>query len=283
MKENHEGLSKILDILKKNPRGMSVTQITEAVGMNRITVGHYLDILRTSGEVDMETFGQSKVYFISHRGPICPLMNTSSDYVIVFENILKIVHVNSNVISLMNRKKDEIVGKNIRTILRCIDTGTNLQQIIDRALEGEEVIEDIRIVKDAEEHFFLMKVIPTVFVNGTPGIAIILEDTTEYHKSVQALKESEAKFRELLKNIGALLDRLEHIAELNDQIRDPLQVIVGISELENDDLMEQIRKQVDEIDRIIRQLNVGNIEADNVRTFVHKYAGKTKELRTEHQ
>lgn len=273
MKENHEGLSKILEILKQNPRGMSVTQITEAVGMNRITVGHYLDILRTSGEVDMETFGQSKVYFLSHRVPISALMNHSSDYMIVLDNMLKIAHVNSNVISLMGRRKDEIVGKNIRSILRCIDTGTNIQQIIDRALAGEEVIEDIRILKDGEEHFFLMKVIPTVFVNGTPGITIILEDTTDYHKSVQALKESEEKCKELLKNISALLDRLEHIAELNDQIRDPLQVIVGITECENEDLMEQIRKQVDEIDRIIRQLDIGTVEAENVRTFVHKYAG----------
>jgi len=262
---------------------MSVTQISEIVGMNRITVGHYLDILRTSGEVDMETFGQSKVYFISHRVPISALMNHSSDHVIVLDNSLKIVYVNKNVISLLHRKKEEIINNNIRDILDRLDTGTDLRHIIDQAIGGKEVTEEIRIVTDSEEYFFRMKVIPTVFQDGSPGITIILEDTTEYHKSIQALKESEEKFRELLKNIGALLDRLEHIAELNDQIHDPLQVIVGITELENEDLMEQIRKQVDEIDRIIRQLNIGNIEADNVRTFVHKYAGTTKELRTEQQ
>ncbi len=277
MKENHVGLTKILALLKENPRGMSVTQISETIGMNRITVGHYLDILRTSGEVDLETFGQSKVYFLSHRVPISALMNHSSDYVIVLDNSLKIVYVNNNVISLFHRKKEEILNKNIRDILRRLDTGTDLQQIIDQALEGEEVAEEIRIITHSEEFFFKMKVIPTVFLDGSPGITILLEDTTEYHKSIQALQESEQKFRELLENINELLGKVEQIAELNDQIRNPLQVIVGITDLENVGRLDQIKEQANEIDRIIRQINIGNIEAENIRTFIYGYNGRTEE------
>jgi len=277
MKENHVGLTSILELLKENPRGMSVTQISEIVGMNRITVGHYLDILRTSGEVDMETFGQSKVYFLSHRVPISALMNHSSDYVIVLDNSLKIVYVNKKVISLLHRKKEEILNKNIQDILRRLDTGTDLRHIIDQAQGGEEVTEEIRIVTDSEEYFFRMKVIPTVFQDGSPGITIILEDTTEYHKSIQALQESERKFRELLEKINELMARVEEIGELNDQIRNPLQVIVGISDLENVGMLDQIKEQANEIDRIIRQINIGNIEAENIRTFIYGYNKRTEE------
>lgn len=280
MKENHEGLTKILEILKQNPRGMSVTQITEIVGMNRITVGHYLDILRTSGEVDMETYGQSKVYFISQRVPISAMMNLSSDYVIVLNNALKIVQVNSNIISLLNRKKEEIIDKKIQDILHPHNTGIDLQQKIDQALEGEEVTEEIRIIKDTEELFFKMKVIPTVFADGTPGITIILEDITEYRRSIKALQESEQKFRELLKNISELLVKVENIAELNDQIRNPLQVIIGITDLENAEMTDQIKEQANEIDKIIRQLNIGNIEAENIRAFFRKYAETAKNNET---
>lgn len=272
MKENHEGLTKILEILKQNPRGMSVTQITEIIGMNRITIGHYLDILRTSGEVDMETYGQSKVYFISHRVPISAMMNLSSDYVIVLNNALKIVQVNSNIISLLHRRKEDIIDKKIQDILYPLNTGIDLQPKIDQALEGEEVVEEIRILKDEEELFFKMKVIPTVFTDGSPGITIILEDITEYRRSISALQESEQKFRELLKNISELLVKIEHIAELNDQIRNPLQVIIGITDLENVEMTDQIKEQANEIDKIIRQLNIGNIEADNIRAFFKKYS-----------
>ncbi len=277
MKENHGGLTKILEILQQNPRGMSVTQITEIVGMNRITIGHYLDILRTSGEVDMETYGQSKVYFISHRVPISAMMNLSSDYVIVLNNTQKIVQVNSNIISLLHRRKEDIINKNIKDILLPLITGIELQPKIDKALGGEEVIEEVRILKDAEELFFKMKVVPTVFADGSPGITIILEDITEYRKSIKALQESEQKFRELLKNISELLVKVEHIAELNDQIRNPLQVIIGITDLENVEMTDQIKEQINEIDKIIRQLNIGNIEAENIRTFFKKYADTTKE------
>ncbi|MBT8507602.1 hypothetical protein AZH53_04105 [Methanomicrobiaceae archaeon CYW5] len=275
MKENHAGLTRILDLLKENPRGMSVTQISDTVGMNRITVGHYLEILRTSGEVDMETFGQSKVYFLSHRVPISALMNHSSDYVLVLDNSLKIVYVNRNVIALLHRKKEDILNKNIRDILHRLDTGADLRQIIDQALGGEEVVEEIRIVKDSEEYFFRMKVVPTVFQDGSPGITIILEDTTEYHKSLQALQESEEKFRDLLEKINELMVRVEEISELNDQIRNPLQVIVGISDLEDVGVLEQIQEQAHEIDRIIRQINIGNKEAENIRTFIYDYAERT--------
>ena len=284
MKENHEGLTKILEILKKNPRGMSVTQITEIIGMNRITIGHYLDVLRTSGEVDMETYGQSKVYFISHRVPISAMMDLSSDYVIVLNNTLKIVQVNNNIISLLHRSKDEIIDENIQDILLPFNTGIDLQAKINQALDGEEVTEDIKILKETEELFFKMKVIPTVFADGSPGITIILEDITEYKKSIKALQESEQKFRELLKNISELLVKVEHISELNDQIRNPLQVIIGITDLENLETADQIKEQANEIDSIIRQLNIGNIEAENIRMFFKKYtnnATKDNEIPSE--
>ncbi|WAI00962.1 PAS domain-containing protein [Methanogenium organophilum] len=277
MKENHEGLAKILEILKQNPRGMSVTQITEKIGMNRITVGHYLEILRTSGEVDMETYGQSKVYFISQRMPISALMNLSSDYVIVLSNDLNIIQINNNAISLLQHRKEDIINKNIHDILDFLNTEIDLQQKIDQALDGEEVAEEIRILKDSEELFFKMKIIPTVFTNGAPGITIILEDITEYRKSIQALSESEQKFRELLKNISELLVKIEHIAELNDQIRNPLQVIIGIADLEDVEIANQIKEQAQEIDAIIRQLNIGNIEAENIRNFFKKYAETAEE------
>jgi len=272
MKENHLGLAKILEILRNNPRGMSVTQITEKIGMNRITVGHYLDILRTSGEVDMETYGQSKVYYISHRMPISAMMDLSSDYVIVLNDDRKIVQANNNILSLLQKKKEDILDKNIQKVLSPTHTVIDLQSKIDQAIEAGGITEEIRILKNDEELFFTMKIIPTVFTDGAPGTTIILEDITKYRKSIQALQDSEKKFRELLKNISELLVKIEHIAELNDQIRNPLQVIVGITDLEDVEMADQIKEQAKEIDTIIRQLNVGNIEAENIRKFFRKYA-----------
>ncbi|MDD4567123.1 MAG: helix-turn-helix domain-containing protein, partial [Methanoculleus chikugoensis] len=46
-----DALSLLLRALKEHPRGMSVSDLAAAVGINRNTVSRYLDILLVSGQV----------------------------------------------------------------------------------------------------------------------------------------------------------------------------------------------------------------------------------------
>ncbi|KQC03645.1 MAG: hypothetical protein APR53_00815 [Methanoculleus sp. SDB] len=272
MNRNHNELSRILEILKQNPRGMSVTQLAEAMGMNRISVARYLDILRTSGQVDMEPYGQAKVYYLSQRVPISAMLNLSSEYVVVLGKDQRVVQANSNFITLFNHNREELVDQHIQDILFQANPELGIQSLIDQAIDGEEVVDEVRILKTGEELFFKMKIVPTAFTDGSPGITIIFEDITEYKRSMEALMESEQKFRTLLKNISELLVKVEYLATLNDQIRNPLQVIVGIADLEDEELAEQIRDQATEIDTIIQQLNLGWVESENIRSFFRKYS-----------
>ena len=41
-----EELSRVIEILKENPRGLSVTDIAAQISVNRNTVSRYLDMLR---------------------------------------------------------------------------------------------------------------------------------------------------------------------------------------------------------------------------------------------
>ncbi|NYT06484.1 MAG: PAS domain-containing protein [Methanomicrobiales archaeon] len=277
MNRNHNELTRILEILKQNPRGMSVTQLAEAMGMNRISVARYLDILRTSGQVDMEPYGQAKVYYLSQRVPISAMLNLSSEYVVVLGKDQRIVQANTNFVNLFTTHRDEIVDQHIQDILFPENPKLGLQQLIDQAIDGEEIVEEIRIIKEKEELFFKMKVVPTAFTDGSPGITIILEDITEYKRSLEALMTSEEKYKALLRNISELLVKVEYMANLNDQIRNPLQVIVGIADLEDEKLAEQIRDQAQEIDTIIQQLNIGWVESENIRSFFRKYSHLNEE------
>jgi PAS domain S-box-containing protein len=275
-------LAEIVEILKENPRGMSVRQIAEAIGMNRISVARYLDVLHTSGQVDMVRYGQAKLYYISHRVPVSALLDFSSDYVVILEENQKIVQVNSNFLNLLNEKRDDIIEKPLNEVLRPLTAGISIRDLIDKALGGEEVSEEICILKDEKELFFTMKIIPTAFADGAPGITMIMEDITEKKRSLNALVESEQKFRTLVEEIGDLLSTIEKSAILNDQIRDPLQAIVGIADLEGDsELTDKIFKQAKAIDDIINQLDIGRIEAENIKQFFRKhYIPKTKPKKT---
>ena len=70
MQDYQHELGQIRELLKKNTDGMSVTDLSKALGKNKNTVGRYLDILLISGQVDMRTYGMAKVYTLSQRVPL---------------------------------------------------------------------------------------------------------------------------------------------------------------------------------------------------------------------
>ncbi|WOF17200.1 PAS domain S-box protein [Methanoplanus sp. FWC-SCC4] len=195
-------LSKILDILKGNPRGMSVTDIANLVSVNRNTVSRYLDMLRISGQVDMKAYGKAKVFFISQRAPVSAMINFSSDMVVVIDSDLRIVQVNDSLCSLLDINDENIVGKEIRNSPLVGLDHPLINERLKAALEGEETVDEIRIVKIDREFFYKTRIIPTVLNDSTPGVTIMLEDITEKREAEEALRESEQNFRALVEEIN---------------------------------------------------------------------------------
>jgi PAS domain S-box-containing protein len=271
MVQNHKELTNILQILRDNPRGMSLKQISEAIGMNRISVARYLDILRASGQVDMVPYGQAKLFYLSHRVSVSALLDFSSDLVVVIGRDQHIVQANRNFLSLVSQNIEEIVGKQLLDVLNPLTQELGIKTKIDQALEGKELLEEICIIKDEEELYFHMKIVPTAFIDGSPGITIILEDITEYKRTINALIESEKKYRTLIENLGDFLVNVDRYSMMHDHIRNPLQAIVGIADLEGGELNDKIHQQAQEIDKIITQLDIGRIEADKIREFLRKH------------
>ena len=62
-------LEKIKKIVNKNPRGTTIKEISQKIGINRNVVAKYLDVLQITGGVEVEEFGRSKVYFPSKSIP----------------------------------------------------------------------------------------------------------------------------------------------------------------------------------------------------------------------
>lgn len=200
-----DALSLLLGALKEHPRGMSVSDLAAAVGINRNTVSRYLDVLLVSGQVEMETYGKAKVFYLSQRVPIAAMLNFSSDLVLVLDRDRRIVQANDAVCAFSGRERDDIIGKSIETSpLAAFDHPLIRSRITD-ALNGREVTEELRFLRHGEELFFRIKFLPTVFNDGAPGVTIILEDITEGRRAEEALRESEFLFRSLVENISDLI------------------------------------------------------------------------------
>lgn len=205
MEPNTDALSPLLRVLKEHPRGMSVSDLAAAVGVNRNTVSRYLDVLLVSGQVEMETYGKAKVFYLSQRVPISAMLNFSSDLVLVLDRDRRIIQANDAVCAFAGVERDNIIGKSVEESQLAAFDHPLIQGRITDALSGSEVVEELRFLRHAEELFFRVKFLPTVFNDGTPGVTIILEDITEGRRAEEALRESEMLFRSLVENINDLI------------------------------------------------------------------------------
>lgn len=262
--------SQIVDTLKLNPRGMSLKQISTAVGMNRISVARYLDVLRTSGQVEMVPYGQTKLFFLSRSAPIQALLDFSSDYVVLLSPDFRIVQINKKFLDFFENNAEDLVGKALGSVFYSIAEDIPIEKMVEQSLSGQQINREIRILKDEEEFYFKVKVVPTVFYDGSPGTTIIFNDITEYKRSIAALMESQDKYISLIEKISILLESVETAASLNDHIRNPLQAIVGLAEIDGGEQAGKIQHLVEDIDEIVQQLDIGWVESTNLRQIISK-------------
>ena len=105
--------TKIKDVLNKNPQGMSILQIARKTGINRNTVGRYLENLLVSGQVEMHRFGMKKIYALSQRVALSSILSISSELVVQMDSSLRIIYANEPFLHLVGSDNNSLVGKNI--------------------------------------------------------------------------------------------------------------------------------------------------------------------------
>jgi len=195
----HE-LSLIKDLLKKNPEGMSVTDISKALNKNKNTIGRYLDILLISGQVDMRTYGMAKVFTLSQRVPLSAMLSYSNELIMVLDNESRIIDANDNLLQLLNLSRRETIGKNIAYLN---PPDVDVHELLETLTSGfEEQGNTITFrLKNESERIFKQKSVPTVFEDGKKGSTIILEDITEHMLAEREIRKSEERFRLMAENI----------------------------------------------------------------------------------
>ncbi len=75
------------------------------------------------------------------------------------------------------------------------------------------------------------------------------------------------------KSLRQIERNLEQLATLNDQIRNPLAIIVGLLSKDGckDQNAQAMMRAVERIDDIVRQVDRGWIESSKVREFMRRY------------
>jgi len=200
MQDYQHELGQIRELLKKNPEGMSVTDLSKALGKNKNTVGRYLDILLISGQVDMRTYGMAKVFTLSQRVPLSAMLSYSRELIMVLDSESRIVDINDNFLLLLHLSRQETIGKNLSYINPPdVDVHELLETLSLGSAEHDHQISFS--LKGKGKQVFRQKSVPTVFEDGRKGLTVILEDITGRIIADREIRESEERFRMMAENI----------------------------------------------------------------------------------
>ena len=199
-----DGYQREITLIKKglteNPKGMTVTDISRKIKVNRNSVAKYLDIMRISGHVEMITFGPAKVFFPSRRIPIMDMLNYTSDYILVFDANLNITMANDSFLNFMKISREELLGQTINeTVLKVFKDHTELLVGIKQALEGKQLTQEIVFKMNKELYFFKISIVPTTFEDGRNGGTIVIKNNTDHKIAENALRETQQNFKTLFK------------------------------------------------------------------------------------
>ncbi len=178
-------ISDIKKVLRDNPRGLTINEISQKIGINRNTAAKYLDIMQITGCVELRKIGPAKIYFSSNRVPTNNLLNDAFEGVLVLNQKGKIIQANEALKKLLGSTQEDTGKPYYQTAM--YSELRKLENRIQEAYKGKPYYGEMQ----ANNNHLRIKIIPTSFEDGETGITIIFEDNT---KEVQAQKEIENYF-----------------------------------------------------------------------------------------
>jgi len=198
---------KIKQLLKSNPRGMTISALSKKLKINRNSVSKYLEILLSFGQVDRMEYGPSKVYFLSQRVPVSSLLNFSQEMVIILNKEKRIIQINDRFLRCLKERRESLLGQAITDVsIPLIRTLADLKILKEPDMEKEAGTE-LNFLISGKKFYFKIKSHPTIFEDGGHGLTIIIENITQQKHYEQDLKQSEARYRAIVEDQSELICR----------------------------------------------------------------------------
>jgi PAS domain S-box-containing protein len=206
---DQEKITRIKRLLKARPKGLTISDISHNLKINRNSVAKYLEILLITGQVEMRMYGNAKVYYLSNRVPISSMLKFANELILVLDSEMRVVEANDNFFSYFQVKKEDLIG-NLITVspVNAMD-GFRIDDLVRSTIEGGESSREIPLTKDGETKYLVIKVVQSVFDDGSKGTTLLFEDITGRKEVEDRLRISEAKYRAIVNDQTEMVDRYD--------------------------------------------------------------------------
>jgi PAS domain S-box-containing protein len=188
MGQEHEQ-ARIRDLLKDNPKGMTIEDVSKKLAINRATAAKYLNSMMISGQAELRELGRAKIFYLSQRLPMINMLSLSSELILILDRDLFIQEVNDAFLSFFLLTKDELKGKKIEQSGLAPYFSGKYRASLEQALGGTEISHEVHFRIGDNDRYFKMKLVPLVFESGGRAAGMILEDISEMKRYQLELEE----------------------------------------------------------------------------------------------
>lgn len=207
MDDRLEIFKKIKTLLRTHKKGLTITDIAQKLFINRNSVAKYLEILLMSGDVNLNTYGPAKVYTLSHRMPVSAMMKFSADVIILIDDDLHVLDVNENAAKVLGIMRDDLIGNRIDLLDSPFLDRLSIRDLMNGITKDGEMQREFSIVIDGADHYYRVRMVPTVFDQLMNGVTIIGEDITKQVRFEESLLISEARYRGIVEDQNEFICR----------------------------------------------------------------------------
>lgn len=181
--------------------GMTISDLSLHLNINRNLVAKYLDLLYISGRVEFRSVGPAKLYSLSHRIPVSAMLEFSSDMVIILNDTNMILEVNEPFLAMLDMPREALIGKYIQEIEDPFIKQLAITHFTAHLRTDPENIAEMRsLVQAGKTHYYRIKKVPILFEDGNQGITCIIEDITQVVEYQELLARSEAGHHEVFED-----------------------------------------------------------------------------------
>jgi len=165
---------RIRKLLEQNPKGLTIEEVSQKLGMNRGTAAKYLNLLAASGQAEMRSLGPAKLFTLSRRVPISRLISFSSDQILILDDELFIRQVNDAFLRYFGFDRDELLNLQVHHSPFAHHLTGEYLDLLRTSLENDAPITEGEIILGESPGPLHLKILPLVFEQGERGAAVIL-------------------------------------------------------------------------------------------------------------
>lgn len=197
---------KIINLLKVNPGGLSISDISHTLKIHRNSASKYLEILQKTGLVDLRLIGNSKVYYPGQSVPISAILGYTKEGILILDNRDSIIQVNDRFCHMFGLEKNVIRSGHL----------SNLPPFIYRRFTlnpDERTYKDFIPDKDCLHHLEMpdhsgsnrlikVNILNTLLDSGKSGRVIIFEDITDKREIEHSRNTAYVHLKNSFEHIG---------------------------------------------------------------------------------